>query len=161
RAEVVRVPAVAGLTEFASLACGLRRRLGNHDAGLGIGYRVGDFRAFRVVLDAVVVVEIAETPDSGLPVVVVELMVAGRGMLHELERAPILVEGALEVRVVAVLVLLVAEDRPRGRVSSPQPARRSRFAPYHVQSIHCPDRKYRSSSHPPPEHRADMRCRRR
>ena len=108
-AEVVGVPAVAGLAERSGLTLGLRRRLGDDVAGGRVGDRVVDLGAVARVLDAVVVVEVAEAADTRLAVVVVELVVAGRGALEELEGAPVLVEGVLEVRVVAVLVLLVAE----------------------------------------------------
>lgn len=61
------------------------------------------------MLNAVVVVEVPEAAHTRLAVVVIELMIAGRGALEEFEGAPVLVKRVLEVRVVAVLVLLVAE----------------------------------------------------
>ena len=69
-----------------------------------------------VVRDAVVVVEVADATDAVLAVVVVELVVARSRALQHLEGAPVLVERVLEVRVEAVLVLLVAEHRDQRRV---------------------------------------------
>ena len=111
RAQVIGVPAIAGLPELARLAILLRGRLGDDGARRRVGDRVVDLGSVRGVLDAVVVVEVAKAADAGLAVVVVKLVVARGGTLQELERAPVLVERVLEVRVVAVLVLLVAEDR--------------------------------------------------
>src|SRR3984885_614234 len=107
RAEVVGVPAVAGLTEVTGLTLLLRFWLCD-----AVAERLVDLRAVgRVVLDAVEVVEVTQPPDTQLAVVVVELVVTRRGALEELEGAPVLVVGGLKVRVVAVLVLLVAEHR--------------------------------------------------
>src|SRR5262249_36485641 len=111
-AEVVRVPAVARLAEVAGLAIGQRSRL--HDA-VGEGrVELGPVRG--IVREPVVVVEVAEAAYAQLPVVVVELVVPWRGTLEELEGTPVLVERVLEVRVVAVLVLLIAEYGNERRV---------------------------------------------
>ncbi len=115
-AEVVGVPAVAGLAELAGLALLLRGGLGDDVPRGRVGDGVIDLGAVRVVLEAVVVVEVAQASDARLTVVVVELVVTGRRALEELERAPVLVERVLEVRVVAVLVLLVAEHGHQRRL---------------------------------------------
>jgi hypothetical protein len=95
-AEVVGVPAIAGGPERTGLAA--RLRLGLRDvAAVGVGHRRAGGRvghrdvvlgAARGVLDAVVVVEVADTTNAGLAMVVVELVVTGRGALKELQGAP-------------------------------------------------------------------------
>jgi hypothetical protein len=88
RAQVVGVPAVAGVAEGTGLALGLRRRLRDDVAGGRVGHRLVDLGAVAGVLDAVVVVEVAEAAHAGLAVAVIELVIARRGTLEELERAP-------------------------------------------------------------------------
>src|SRR5665213_8181 len=110
-AEVVGVPAVAGRAEVAGLALRPRHRL-RERAGAA-GGRAGETNgaSVRVQLRAVVVVEVAIAVIAALTVVRIELVIARRRALQKLEGSVGVVEGAEEVLVEAVLVLLVAEKR--------------------------------------------------
>ena len=71
-------------------------------------------------LEAVVVGKVAVAGNAGLAMLVIKLVVAGRGPMEKFESAIGQVERLLKVRILAYLVLQISERSRRRRASWPQ-----------------------------------------
>ena len=65
----------------------------------------------RIDLEAVVIGEVAEAGNASRAMLVIKLVVAGRGPVEKFESAISQIERLLKVRILAYLVLQISEDR--------------------------------------------------